>query len=63
MTELETWKRIAKDLAWALRRTPYYECGELSHTGGLFHDHKVQCPVVAMIEKTLLEYDTLAAQK
>jgi len=63
MTELETWKRIAKDLAAALRRTPYFECHELDHNGGLFHENNVQCPVVEMIEKTLQEYDALATQK
>ena len=45
--EVEKWRQIAVQLERALRSTPYYECGELDHSGGHYHSGTEPCPIEA----------------
>ena len=54
------WKVIATQLAEALKRTPYYECGELDHScrnKEFYHENTEECPIVKQCKEALDEYN------
>lgn len=60
---IDEWKIIADALYKALRRTSYNECGELNHSGGLYHEHYEPCPVVKLIEDAMSQYEKKKSEK
>lgn len=52
------WKEIAKNLAKALRTTPYDRCDQLSHSLGSYHDSCDQCSIVISNQLALIEFES-----
>ena len=60
------WEKVADDLYRSLKRTPYYECGELDHSGPkkiYYHKYDESCPVIKIIEKSIDNYEKLKGLK
>lgn len=57
--EKKQWKEMAIRLAECLRKTPYNECDQLSHTKKDQHGWLDECPVEAKNVKTLKDFDDL----
>ena len=53
------WKEIAKNLAKALRTTPYDRCDQLSHHAGSYHDSCDQCQIVTNNRLALIQFESL----
>ena len=53
------WKDVAIKLCKALRRTSYYECNHLDHSGGFYHKNNEECPIVKQIEEAFDDYEEL----
>lgn len=57
MKNIDEWKIIADALYKALRRTSYYECNDLDHNGGFYHESCEPCPIVKSIEDAMSQYE------
>jgi len=55
----DVWKDVAIKLEKALRKTSYYECNDLDHSGGFYHKCDEPCPVQRQIEEAFDEFDKL----
>lgn len=56
------WEKVADDLYKSLKRTPYYECGELDHSGGFYHKDN-DCPVIKMLMESMDNYEKFKGLK
>jgi len=53
------WKDVAIKLYNAINRVAYFDCGDLDHSGGFYHEHNEECPIVKQIEEAFEEYQKL----
>lgn len=58
-TEENQIYKVAKNLAKALRKTTYYDCNYLNHSGGNTHADDEECPVIKMCEEALKDFEEL----
>lgn len=58
-TEENRIYKVAKNLTEALRKTTYYNCNYVDHSGGNAHADDEECPVIKMCEDALKDFDEL----